>query len=155
MTSARELPKFVLRYLRVAQPSALIAARLGIDAGDQVFEVERSIIVDGEPVMLIRNWLSRSRYPDFEAQFAVTGNVLRAMQQQHGISSVSQYKELEITILDEAEAELLDVQPGSPALQVTYITRMPDGEPIEFRRVIVRGDRCKCYVEQEHAEFLV
>jgi hypothetical protein len=29
-----------------------------------------------------------------------------------------------------------------------------DGEPFEYRKVVVRGDRCKYYVDQEQAEFL-
>jgi len=143
-----------VRHLRTAQPAALVAARLGIDSQEKVFDLERSVIVDGEPVMLIRSWLTKSRFPDFESQFAVTGNVLRVLN-QYGINSGLQHKEVEITILDETEAEVLDVQPGSPALLVTYITRTLDGEPFEFRKVIVRGDRCKCYVDQESAEFLV
>jgi len=146
LTSVKELPRFVLRHLRTVPAGALVAGRLGIDPADHVFDVERSIIVDGEPVMIVRNWLAVSRFPDFEEKFAKTATVLRAIQ-HYGINSVQQHKELEITILDYAEAEGLDVQPGSPALLVTYLTRTIDGEPFEYRKVIVRGDRCKYYVD--------
>jgi GntR family transcriptional regulator len=73
----------------------------------------------------------------------------------YGLSAASQHKEVEITILDEDEAALLGVDSGAPALLLTYLNYLPDGRPFEYRKALVRGDRCKYYIDVDRPELVI
>jgi GntR family transcriptional regulator len=78
------------------------------------------------------------------------------LREFYGVVAIRQHKEVEVTILNEEEAEILHANPGAPALQISYLSRtQEDGEPVEFRRLLVRGDRCKYYVDLDAPELLV
>ena len=153
MTNTKSLPDLQVQSLERVHPSSSVAARLGIGTDEYVYELRRRVVVDGEPLLLVRNWLIADRFPGLKEKFSDAG-VLQTIITHYGIDAFQQHKEVEVTILDEEEAEDLSARPGSPALLLTYLTRPMDGEPFEYRKVVVRGDRCKYYVDQEQAEFL-
>jgi DNA-binding GntR family transcriptional regulator len=70
---------------------------------------------------------------------------MRAVLRDHARlpGAIRQYKEVEVTILAPEEARLLQSNPGAPALLISYLSHsQTDGTPVEFRRMVVRGDRC-------------
>jgi len=50
-------------------------------------------------------------------------------------------------LLDNENAELLSVPPGSPALQAERITFLPGGRPLEYVMSLMRGDRYKIVLD--------
>jgi GntR family transcriptional regulator len=154
MTGTESVPALEVDYLRTVGAPASLALRLGIKADEMVYELKRRVVVDKEPLLLIPNWLPVGRFPGLETEFDKHGTVMRAVA-RYGIDRVHQHKEVEITILDDTEAAALDTRPGSPALLVTYLTSEPTGEPFEYRKLVVRGDRCRYYIDQDNAEFFV
>jgi GntR family transcriptional regulator len=155
ITNNKALPDLQVMHLERVHPSPTVAARLGIGVEDEVFELKRRVVVDGEPLLLVRSWLIASRFPGLDEKFPKEGSVLGTLLTHYGLEGMAQHKEVEVTILDEGEAEDLSARPGAPALLLTYLTRPLEGEPFEYREVVVRGDRCKYYVDQEQAEFLI
>jgi GntR family transcriptional regulator len=154
-TTSVPLPSLDVVYLRKTRASLSVASHLGIDKEDQVFELKRRVVADNEPLLIIKNWMPTELFPGFENEFGDAGTVREVLLKQHGSKGVRQHKEIEITILDDEEAQDLATRPGSPALLVTYLTCDLDANPLEYREVLVRGDRCKYYVDQETPEFLV
>lgn len=154
MTGTESVPALEVEYLRTVAAPASLAMRLGMRGDEMVYELKRRVVVDKEPLLLITNWLPVDRFPGLEAEFAARGTVIRTLA-QYGIDRVHQHKEVEITILDDTEAAALETRPGAPALLVTYLTSLPTGEPFEYRKLVVRGDRCRYYVDQDNAEFFV
>ena len=155
MSGANALPRLDVEYFTTVRPPASIASKLDLGSDALAYEIKRIVVVDDEPLLLIHSWLSQTRFPGFQEHFGAEGTVRGALISHYGIDRVFQRKEVEVTILDEEEARTLGVRPGAPALLITYITRLPTGEPLEYRRLVVRGDRCRYYVEQEGPEFLV
>ena len=154
MTNNKSVPVMQVQHLERIHPSPSVAARLGISVDEYVFELKRRVVVDGEPLLLVRNWLIADRFPDLDKKFK-NDSVLQTLLTHYGLEAMQQHKEVEVTILDEDEAADLSARAGSPALLVTYLTRPVGGEVFEYRKVVVRGDRCKYYVDQEQAEFLI
>ena len=155
MTNTKSLPDLQVQHLERVHPTPSVAAHLGIGLDDYVYELKRRVVVDGEPLLLIRNWLIASRFPDLDERFNQEGTVLQTLITHYGVEGVQQHKEVEVTILDEEEATDLATRVGAPALLLTYLTGPLDGAPFEYRKVVVRGDRCKYYVDQQQAEFLI
>jgi GntR family transcriptional regulator len=139
------------------RPSGSIAGRLALEPDEEVYELVRVLSEDDEPLMIMTSWLPVSRFPGFSpAPFA--GERYRSMREvmseEYGVLIAHQYKEIEITMLDEEDAPLLDSRVGDPALLITYLTRAAGGHPVELRRWVIRGDRCKLYTELDLPEHL-
>jgi GntR family transcriptional regulator len=155
MMGANSLPRLDVEYLTVKLPPASVAARLGLGATDTVYELQRKVVVDNEPLLVLTSWLSTERFPELEVKFESEKTIIGVLHNHYGIERVRQHKEVEVTILDEEEACSLEARAGAPALLCTYLTSLPNGEPIEYRKLVVRGDRCRYYVDQESPEFFV
>jgi GntR family transcriptional regulator len=132
-----------------------VAARLDLSPGDDVWELRRIITVDGTPDMLITSWLPYRDFPDFDRPAIQTRTMKAFLREQYGIDGGRQHKEIEVTVLDETEAELLGANVGTPAFLVTHLSMTGDGRPYEYRKMIVRGDRSKYHVDLETPEPLV
>jgi GntR family transcriptional regulator len=50
---------------------------------------------------------------------------------------------IEAVAATEADAKLLDVEPGSPILQIERVIIAADGAPLEYLQARYRGDRFK------------
>ncbi|HXH23324.1 MAG TPA: GntR family transcriptional regulator [Dehalococcoidia bacterium] len=138
---------------RPAPPN--VAARLQLPLGDEVWELRRIVTVDGTPDMLITSWLPYRNFPDFDQPLLRSRTMKTFLREQYGIEGGRQHKEIEVTVLDEAEAELLAASVASPAFLFTHVSMRADGRPYEYRKMIVRGDRSKFHVDLEEPEPLV
>ena len=143
-------------YLETVRAPAAVASRLNLLPGDKVFELKRTVVVDNEPLVVLTCWLPESRFPTFDSYFSPERSVRNVLRVFYGVEAIRQHKEVEVTILALEEARLLQSNPGAPALLISYLSRsQADATPVEFRRMIVRGDRCKYYVEMDSPELLV
>jgi GntR family transcriptional regulator len=143
-------------YLEKVKAPPAVASRLNLLPTDQVFELKRTVVVDNEPLVILTCWLPEALFPDFDSYFSPERSLRNVLRVFYGVEAIRQHKEVEVTILAPQEARLLQSNPGAPALLVSYLSRsQADGTPVEFRRMIVRGDRCKYYVEMESPELLV
>jgi GntR family transcriptional regulator len=143
-------------YLEAVKAPAAVATRLNLLPGEQVFELKRTVVVDGEPLVVLTSWLPEATFPGFDSYFSPERSVRNVLRTFYAVEAIRQYKEVEVTILAPEEARLLDSNPGAPALLISYLSHsQTDGTPVEFRRMVVRGDRCKYYVEMDSPELLV
>jgi GntR family transcriptional regulator len=147
-------PQLELVSLELKKPAASVAGKLNLPVTDKVFEMKRLLLADGEPIMLMASWLPQSRFPDLPDK-GLDSRTMGSVMREYGITEAFQHKEVEVTILDEEEAALLQTLTGAPALLLTYVNYLPNGEAIEFRRTHVRGDRCKYYIDVEKPELQI
>jgi GntR family transcriptional regulator len=145
------MPHIELVSLELKRPPASVAARLNLRVSDQVYEMKRLLLGDGEPLTLMHSWLPAERFPGFP-EHQLDAHTMGSVMREYGITEAFQHKEVEVTILDEEEAALLQTFTGAPALLLTYVNYLPNGDPIEYRRTHVRGDRCKYYIDVEKPE---
>jgi GntR family transcriptional regulator len=145
------LPQIEVVSLEFKLPAASVASKLNLPLSDKVYDMKRLLLGDGEPLMLIHSWLPAARFPNFEESH-LDSRTMGSVMREYGVTEAFQHKEVEVTILDEEEAALLKTFTGAPALLLTYVNYLPNGEPIEYRRTHVRGDRCKYYIDVEKPE---
>ena len=142
--------------LNVVAPSAAVASRLSLPAGEKVYELTRTMTLDGEPLMLITAWMPVSLFPDLRERFVETLSMRQTLRELYGIQVVRQQKVVEVTILDDQEAETLHANAGAPALLLSYLSQTQDhAQPCEYRKMLVRGDRCKYYLDLDQPELLL
>jgi GntR family transcriptional regulator len=150
------IPQVRLESINRIKAPASIAAKLRLKPGTEVFEVRKLIEEDGEPLMIITSWLEAARFPGFDQDDQSDMRSMRQyLHEKYHVEIALQHKEIEITILDDEEARLLGTAVNSPALLITYVSHIANGEPIELRKWVIRGDRCKCYLDLETPEMFV
>lgn len=143
--------RYELHSMLLKEPPQYAANRLEMASGERAYEVTRTLIADGEPLMLITLWLPEALFPDLPEHGMGPRSMMHILP-EYGHQIAHQHKELEIALLDDHEAALLGVATGAPALLMTYVNYLSDRTPLEFRRTYVRGDRCKYYVDQDRPE---
>jgi GntR family transcriptional regulator len=148
-------PRFRLLSLDKRTAPASVAEQLGLAVNDQVWEMQRIILEGDEPLMLIRSWYPVALFPGLDTRDAGTQAMSNILGEGYGVYSAREHREVEVTTLDEEEARLLDASVGMPALLLTYLSLTSTGQGIEYRKMIVRGDRSKYYVDIELPEMLL
>jgi GntR family transcriptional regulator len=124
----------------VVRADAKVALKLKAVPGSPVWHIRRLRLASGEPMALEEAWLRRALLPGFDPQSLDTGSLYEVMQ-QHGVVVRNAAQEIQATVLDEAEALLLDVAPFSPALMVERQVFSQAGEVVEFGKSLYRADR--------------
>lgn len=132
----------VLNFERI--PAAKISeteARQGLNlAGDEdVFRMERLRLADGEPVIYELRFVVAKECPNL-AKTDVQGSIYAAFQDRHGLAISGAEQTIRATSLDRASAELLQVAPKAPALEVRAVGFLQAGAPLWWERTLYRGD---------------
>lgn len=120
----------------VYAPSPEEMMALGLSAEAMVSRVSRLRIANDTPLAIERASISAGFLPDPNA----IGSSLYAALESRGCKPVRAVQRISATNLGEADAELLDVAPGSASLNIERISYLPSGKVVEFTRSIYRGD---------------
>ena len=147
-------PNVRVNAISLTRGPSYVRAKLQLDAGQEVYELHRTILADDEPLFLFKSWFPAHLFPGLSTRGLETRAIPNVLA-DYGVVVTHQHKEVEVTILDLEEAMLLGVSPGAPSLLVTYLSYMDERVPFEYRRMLVRGDRCKYYVDLDRPEPLV
>ena len=125
-----------------------VAEALGIAIGASVIHVERLRIADGEPLLLEQVFLPEARFPGLLASDLEHRSLYELLSVRYGTRVVRAREALEPIALPSREAQLLGVEPHRPALLIEGLAFDQAGQPVEFARSYVRGDRTRYYVER-------
>ena len=132
-----------LLSLRHEPAAGKVADALGVEHGAWIWIVERLRLADEEPMGISRAHLHlpSGTYltPDELRQQQSLWGLLR----EKGITFASSEVTIQAVLATEQEAELLGVAPGVPLLLVEGVVCAPDGSPIEYYKMVNRGDRYK------------
>jgi GntR family transcriptional regulator len=129
----------VLR-LRRQQPTAEVAAALGLSAHDRVVEVVRLRLLDGEPVIYETSLLPADRVPGLTRAELTTGSLYDLLERRGGVR-VSHADEVVWAVAhDAAVADALGIPAGSAGFAVER-TAFAGELPVEVRFSRIRGDR--------------
>lgn len=124
-----------------------MAEKLGIGAGAGVFFLRRLRLADGEPLGIQTSYVPLELapgLPDVAMEIASLYNVLHL---NFGLQP-ARARETHFAILLEAEeAELLEVEPGFPALAAERIAYLENGRALELTNSVMRGDRYRIVLD--------
>ena len=123
----------------IDDPESPVLAALGLPPGAEVLYIRRLRLGNGDPLVIANTWLPASLFPRFWDYDLKRRSVYEIMHLL-GHKPTDAIQTMEAVTLDANEAELLAVQPGSPALLIRR-TGFSNGVPIEYAVDRYRGDR--------------
>lgn len=132
------------RLVRAEQvpASARVARKLGIATGTPLTLIERVRSVGDEPISVHRSWVPAALAPNLIEADVVGEQLCTILDRDNQLRAAKVNQHLESIELDEADATLLGLTPGLPALLLEDVTSNAAG-PYEFSRITFRGDRIR------------
>jgi GntR family transcriptional regulator len=136
---------------RLISADDAIAAALEQRPGVPVVYIHRVRTADGEPIAVEWIHLPAEDFPNLE-RAALEGRSLYALlAERFGVRFGEARQSASAVALSAQEAELLQTQPGEPALLFRRTTRRESGRVIESARSLYRGDRYEIAMHQRPA----
>lgn len=124
----------------LVDPPDRARAQLGLAAGEQALEVRRIRLVSAEPVSL-----ETSYYPQAVAGLLqatdLEGRSVYEVWSRAGVIPEEAVETVELSIITPFEAKTLEAPAGIPVALCRRTTYDPSGRPIEFTKVVYRGDK--------------
>ena len=127
----------------VVAASEGVARHLKVAQGAPVIEVRRVRLTGGVPISLQTSYMpSELCHPILDRDLAHE-SLFSLLTEVCGLELVRAEEVLSAITVDEYEAKVLLVAPGSPAFLVRRTTFDRNGTPVEFVKSVLRGDKCK------------
>ncbi len=131
--------------LKVVPAGAEVAEALKIQEGTPVVMLNRLRLLDGEPEVLVVTYLPASLCASLVEEDFSNQSLYETLARKHGLRIARAFRTIEAIGLERADARLLGVNAGSPALLLKSVGVLADATPLEYFVAKHRGDRCKLY----------
>lgn len=111
------------------------AERLGIAVGDPVFRMRNRLRLEGTSIMVDDIVVPVARFPKLtEAMFRNRpSTIYNLYQEAFGISVIRTSERLRATLADRDAARVLQIEAGTPLLQIRRVAYTYNDVPVEFR----------------------
>lgn len=130
----QSVSKWLERGVFLPSPEEVIALALG--PNDSVARIARLRMADDRPMAIERAALPMDILPNPTEVATSLYDVL----EKSGNRPVRAIQKLSAINLEQADADLLGVDPGAAGLRIERTSYLPDGRVVEFTRSIYRGD---------------
>jgi len=124
-----------------------VARALELAPGARVIFLERLRCIGDQPLLLEQVHLPEARFRDLLRAEVLEGSLYQALANRYNVRLVRAREIIEPVLPTAREARLLQQDRHRPALLLELIAFEAAGEPVEYCRAIIRGDRAKYYVE--------
>ncbi len=131
----------------VVPATAKIAGLLKLDAGTPVIRIERLRFVKDEPIVLVTTFIPQALCADLITTDLTRQSLYAVLEKQFGLMIARGARNIEAVRANEREAELLDLELGSPLILLDSVSYLDDGTPVEYYHAVHRGDRSRFTVE--------
>ncbi|GAA0411843.1 transcriptional regulator NagR [Microbispora corallina] len=120
--------------------TADVAQRLRLSPGTQVAHLRRLRLANQTPMALEEVYLPAELVPGL-LDHDLSGSLYDVLDAAYGVRAVRARQVVQSTVVDDAQAELLEVPPRSPALIVGRVAVDARGRAVELGTTLYRGDR--------------
>ena len=112
----------------------------------QLFKIERIRLADNKPMGLQTSYLVLNDNQVIEQkELEEIGSLYKILREEFNLIPTEADETLEVTVASHREAALLQVPEGSPLLLSERVLFSQYRRPIEFVKILYRGDRYKYY----------
>ncbi len=132
--------------LRIVPPDVEVAQALKIPQREPVVMLNRLRFLDGEPEVLVVTYLPERKCPGLVHEDFTNQSLYELLARKYGLVISQGFRTIEAIALDRADAKLLQVRTGSPAVLLKSIGLVEDGTPLEYFISKHRGDRSQFQV---------
>ena len=126
---------------------AHVADALALRGKREVWSLRRLALLDDVPVALLMAWLPARYRKGLESHDLGEDSLYDALASVHGVEMTSADNLVEVGRAGLDDADLLELTPGSPLLEVTGITRDQAERPVEYSRVLYRPEHFRFAIE--------
>ncbi len=116
------------------------ALLLDVREGEELLQIERIRLADGEPLAVEMLLLHAASFPDI-ADALGTHSLYDVLRHRYGVELSFAEETIEVSASGEREADLLGVSSGAPVLVLCRHTFDSTGHPVEYVRSHYRADR--------------
>ena len=140
-------PGQVILSLDWLVPSPNVLQKLELPAGTEVLCIKRLRLGDQTPIGLQTSYLALDKSKTITRDdLESAGSLYRILAEKYGIIPSEADETLEVTLATPEEASLLTIAPGSPLLLNKRVLFSQTRTPVEFVKILYRGDRYRYYV---------
>jgi GntR family transcriptional regulator len=118
-----------------------VATMIGLADGDEVLQIERVRLADGEPLAVELLYLEAKRFDGIAAVLGESQSLYHLLRARYGVELAWAEETIEAVVSPEREAALLGIASGAPVLLLCRQSFDPSGRPVEFVRSVYRADR--------------
>jgi GntR family transcriptional regulator len=108
-------------------------AKLALKDGAQVIEIQRTRLVDGEPVVVERIIVPASLFPGLERRIPLPNTLYQLYQRVYGYNIVAAEEQVRADLARREDCRRLKLSPGDPLLHIERIAVALDGTRVEWR----------------------
>lgn len=136
-------PASIVRVLdsKTLLPDDTVRETLNLDDGCPCSFTSRLVLVEGMPTVLQKLYIISGILPDELAVGAIGSTPLHAFLESRCGVKIQRVKDMtDVTLLDEAAANALELASGTPVLRVRRINSIHGDEPVSFLEALCRTD---------------
>lgn len=134
--------RHILHCKRLRAPAEM-ARVLGLNTGDSLLHIRRTLAMAGTPTVLEDIWLSAGKFRGLSAEGLQTyeGTMYALFEKQYGVYMVRAEEKLRAVLPTQEQAELLGVTLETPLLQMERVSFSYNDQPVELRSALNRTDK--------------
>lgn len=129
--------------IRKQRPPERIGRLLGLTPTDRVWRLDRLRSVEDTPLAKLVNYVDIGRAPNLDTYDLSTRSFFDVLRSNCGLALAQARRTFEATVATGELARILDVPAGHPVMYLEQLTYLPDGNPVEYSDVWIRGDRLR------------
>lgn len=118
-----------------------VAANLELPVGEKVFRLRRLRLTDNEAMGIQTAYLPASLLPRIEELNFAGTSLYEVIHTRYGLYPVNAKEKHTAVAVGKADARLLGIAPGSPAMAAERVACLAGQKPLEYVQSIMRGDR--------------
>ncbi len=135
-------PGQIIQSIEFLTPSEAILRRLELPPHARVLRVERVRLGDGTPIGLQTSYIKLDENQIISREdLEKAGSLYKILQNKFNIIPTEADETLEVTLATPNEASQLQIKPGAPLLLNERLLYNQNREPVEFVKILYRGDR--------------
>jgi GntR family transcriptional regulator len=140
-------PGQIIREISTVIPPASILQRLELAPGTPMLKLERIRLGNDVPIGLQTSFLVLEPGQGItRAEMEEAGSLYKLLQEKFHIIPSEADETLEVTVATKEEAELLQIEEGAPLLLSERVLFAQNRRPVEYVKILYRGDRYRYYV---------
>ena len=129
--------------IEIILPNEKILKELRVATDTEVIMLHRLRFILDEPILVVHSYLPNHLVPDLGSVDFTKHSLYQTLRSQYGLELAKVKRSIAAVPVTDSEAKLLQIEKGSPLLQVESTSFLPYGQPIEYFIAKRRGDRSR------------
>ncbi len=149
-----QLPSTKVLSAEMSPADEATAEKLRIEPGTLIFRLQRLRLADDEPLAIEVSQIHFKGCERLLEEDLEHNSLYRVLESRFGIMLMEADQELEAGLVENDEAQLLSISPGSPVLFTRRTTYTERNQPIEYAKSMYCGHKYTFYTHMKREQLL-